>query len=102
MVDLTGKSVLVTGANSGIGLEACVQLTQMGADVTIVARDRSKGEAARAEVETRARNAPGIADRERVRKPAVLLCDMASQPSIRELPASSAGRIRGSTSSSTT
>ena len=85
MVELTGKSVLVTGANSGIGLEACVQLTQMGADVTMVARDRSKGEAARAEVDTRARDALGNADRERVQQPALLLCDMASQSSIRVL-----------------
>jgi len=76
MVDLTGKNILVTGANSGIGLEACVQLARMGADVTMVARDRLKGEAARAEIGRRAQ-----------RTPALLLCDMASQSSIRALAA---------------
>ena len=85
MVDLTGRRVLVTGANSGIGLEACVQLAQMGADVTMVARDRAKAEAARADVETRARRALGASASRQVRPPDVLLCDMASQSSIRAL-----------------
>jgi NAD(P)-dependent dehydrogenase (short-subunit alcohol dehydrogenase family) len=85
MVDLAGKSVLVTGANSGIGLEACVQLARMGAEVTMVARDRAKGEAAREEVDTRARVSLGSGGRDRVHGPALLLCDMASQSSIRAL-----------------
>ena len=87
MVDLTGKSVLVTGASSGIGLEACVQLARMGADLTMIARDRSKGEAARRVVETRARHGLSAADRERVQAPELLLCDMASQSEIRALAA---------------
>jgi NAD(P)-dependent dehydrogenase (short-subunit alcohol dehydrogenase family) len=83
VADLSGKSVLVTGANSGIGLEACVQLARMGADLTMVARDRSKGEAAVRAVEARARRSRG--DAPRVRTPALLLCDMASQSEIRAL-----------------
>ena len=85
MVDLTDRRVLVTGANSGIGLEACVQLAQMGADVTMVGRDRAKAETARADVDTRARRALGPSASQRVRSPEVLLCDMASQSSIRAL-----------------
>jgi retinol dehydrogenase-14 len=85
MVDLTGKSVLVSGGNSGIGLEACVRLAQMGADLTMVARDRSKGEAAVSKVETRARAALNNTDGGRVRQPALLHCDFASQSSIRAL-----------------
>ena len=85
MIDLTGRRVLVTGANSGIGLEACVQLAQMGADVTMVARDPAKAEAARTDVETRARRALGPSGSHRVRPPDVLLCDMALPASIRAL-----------------
>src|SRR6186713_3135754 len=85
MIDLTGRRVLVTGANSGIGLEACVQLAQMGADVTMVARDPAKAEAARTDVETRVRRALGPSGSHRVRPPDVLLCDMALPASIRAL-----------------
>jgi retinol dehydrogenase 14 len=85
MVDLTGKSVLVTGANSGIGLEACVQLARMGAELTMVARDRTKGEAARREVEDRAGGDLTGTERTRVRPPSLLLCDMASQSDIHAL-----------------
>jgi NAD(P)-dependent dehydrogenase (short-subunit alcohol dehydrogenase family) len=75
MVDLTNKTVLVTGATSGIGLEACVKLARMGADLVMVARDRARGEAAVADVERR-----GGAGR-----PSLMLCDFASQKSIRAL-----------------
>jgi retinol dehydrogenase 14 len=85
VVDLTGRRVLVTGANSGIGLEACVRFAQMGAHVSMVARDRAKAEAARADVVARARRALGASASHRVRTPEVLICDMASQSSIRAL-----------------
>ena len=83
--DLAGKSVLVTGASSGIGLEACVQLAAMGADVTMVARDRAKGESVRADVQKRAGDALQKTVGGRVQPPTLLLCDFASQPSIRAL-----------------
>ena len=51
--DLSGQVILITGANSGIGKEAAVQLAAMGATVVITARDRGKGEAALAEVQRR-------------------------------------------------
>ena len=44
--DLTGRTVIVTGANSGIGFEAARELAGHGADVTLAVRDTAKGEAA--------------------------------------------------------
>ena len=41
---------LVTGANRGIGFEVCRQLAQRGHTVMLGARDRSKGEAAAADL----------------------------------------------------
>jgi NAD(P)-dependent dehydrogenase (short-subunit alcohol dehydrogenase family) len=44
--DLTGKRAVVTGANSGLGLELTRRLAKAGAAVTLAVRDRAKGEAA--------------------------------------------------------
>lgn len=49
--NIAGKRVLVTGANSGIGLATATELARRGANVTITARDRAKGEAAAASIE---------------------------------------------------
>ncbi len=51
--DLTGKVIVVTGANAGIGKETAVALAAMGATVVMTARTRSKGEEALAEVRRR-------------------------------------------------
>ena len=77
MTNLTGKTALVTGANSGIGLEASVVLAKQGATLVMVSRDAKKGEAAVAEVKTRSGS----------QNVSLLLCDFSSQASIRALAA---------------
>jgi NAD(P)-dependent dehydrogenase (short-subunit alcohol dehydrogenase family) len=42
--NMTGKTVLITGATNGIGKIAAIELARMGASVCIVARNRSKGQ----------------------------------------------------------
>ena len=51
--DMTGKVVLITGGNAGIGKETAVELAVMGAQVTITARDPARGAAALAEIRGR-------------------------------------------------
>jgi NAD(P)-dependent dehydrogenase (short-subunit alcohol dehydrogenase family) len=48
-----GKTVVVTGGNSGIGLETAAELAAMGARVLLTARDADKGRAAAAAVSQR-------------------------------------------------
>src|SRR5262249_45010034 len=74
---MQGKIVLVTGASSGIGLEACVKLARLGAEVVMVARNAAKGEAALSDVRARSGSS----------KVSLLCCDFALQSSIRKLAA---------------
>ena len=71
-VNLVGKHIVVTGANSGIGYATALELAQLGAKVTLVCRNQERGQAA---VE-RIRSASSTADIE------LMLCDMAAQRSI--------------------
>jgi NAD(P)-dependent dehydrogenase (short-subunit alcohol dehydrogenase family) len=48
--DLTGETVVVTGANSGVGYEATRAFTQRGATVVMACRNRERGERARREL----------------------------------------------------
>ncbi|HEX3679289.1 MAG TPA: SDR family oxidoreductase [Galbitalea sp.] len=50
--DLGGKRAVITGANSGLGLELTRRLAKAGAAVTLAVRDRTKGEAAIAQLTT--------------------------------------------------
>lgn len=51
--DLNGRTIVITGGNSGIGKEAAVALVGMGAHVVVAARNQTKGEAAVAEITSR-------------------------------------------------
>ena len=73
--DIRGKTVLVTGATSGIGLEAARSIAQQGAKVVLVGRD--PGKTARCLEEVR-RSAPGA-------EVTSLLCDFSRQADVRRL-----------------
>jgi len=73
--DMHGKVCLITGSNAGIGKATALGLAQMGATIVMVSRDKTRGEAARAEVIARSGN-------ERVD---LLLADLSAQSSIRQL-----------------
>lgn len=76
--DIRGKNVLVTGATSGIGLEASVELARRGARVVLVGRDPGRTEAALKEVKARSGSA----------EVSSLLCDFSSQADVRRLAGS--------------
>ncbi len=44
--DQTGKTAVVTGANSGIGFHTALELARAGARVVVAVRDEVKGKAA--------------------------------------------------------
>src|SRR5258708_12308545 len=69
------KVVMVTGANAGMGREISHALAGMGANVVMVCRDRTRGEASRAAVESASGN----------REVELLVADLSSQKSIRQL-----------------
>jgi NAD(P)-dependent dehydrogenase (short-subunit alcohol dehydrogenase family) len=48
--DLTGRTVVITGAATGIGVETARALAAAGAEVTIAVRNRQAGETAAAEI----------------------------------------------------
>jgi NAD(P)-dependent dehydrogenase (short-subunit alcohol dehydrogenase family) len=54
--NMQGKTVIITGANSGIGLATAVALAGAGARTVLTARDQSRGEAAVREVSERSGN----------------------------------------------
>ncbi len=65
--------MLITGGNTGLGLETAVALAAMGASVTITSRDAARGEAARREI--RDRSGSDLVE--------VMALDLASTASIR-------------------
>jgi NAD(P)-dependent dehydrogenase (short-subunit alcohol dehydrogenase family) len=54
MATAAGKTIVITGATSGIGFETAGQLARQGARLVLVGRDRAKGEAAVASLRRRA------------------------------------------------
>jgi len=77
MTDLSHRTVLVTGASSGIGLAASERLAALGADLVLVARDPARLEAAAAAVRSHSRSGTVTA----------LPCDLSSQAAVRALSA---------------
>jgi len=52
LVDQTGKTFVVTGANSGIGFEACKHLVGANANIVMLCRNPEKANAAAAKLQT--------------------------------------------------
>jgi NAD(P)-dependent dehydrogenase (short-subunit alcohol dehydrogenase family) len=73
---MDGKTVLITGGNSGIGKETAVGLAKLGANVVFTSRDEAKGAAAAADIGARAG-----------RDVAWMTLDLASMASIRRFAA---------------
>jgi NAD(P)-dependent dehydrogenase (short-subunit alcohol dehydrogenase family) len=80
--DLTGRTAVVTGANSGVGLHTSLELARRGAYVVLACRDAGRGEQAVAEVR---RQAPAA-------EVELGLLDLASLASVRTF----AGQLLGS------
>ncbi|WP_053377405.1 SDR family oxidoreductase [Paenibacillus sp. FJAT-27812] len=74
---MTGKIVMVTGANSGMGLATTVELAKQGAHVVMVCRSRERGELALEQ----ARKQSGS------KELALMTCDLGSLASIRSFTA---------------
>ncbi|SEP97396.1 oxidoreductase [Microlunatus flavus] len=60
--DLTGLRAVVTGANSGLGLQTALQLARHGAWTTLACRSEERGRAAVEQVRSQLGDGPGTAD----------------------------------------
>ena len=76
-ISMKGKTVIITGASSGIGLEASLGLAKLGARVVMVARDKKRGADAVSYVKSTGGN----------KAIDLLLCDMSSLKNVRKLAA---------------
>ena len=76
MADMHGKTVLITGANQGIGKASAVALGQMGASLVLVCRNEEKARAAIKDIE-----AAGAKNVE------LIVADLASQAEVRRVAA---------------
>jgi NAD(P)-dependent dehydrogenase (short-subunit alcohol dehydrogenase family) len=73
--DQTGRRAFITGANSGVGYYAVLELARKGAHVLLACRDRTRGEAAVARLSAAV---PGCSVE-------LVLLDLASLASVREI-----------------
>ena len=74
MPDLTGKVIIVTGANSGIGFEAAKAFARKGANTILACRSMDKAQAALAEIQAEIPDAQAE----------IMRLDLASQASIHQ------------------
>ena len=74
IADQTGKRIVITGANSGIGYYAALEFARKGAEIVLACRDERRGEQALAAL---AADSPGV-------KAELALVDLASLSSVRE------------------
>jgi len=74
-IDMNGKVVMITGANSGIGKETAIELAKMGANIVMVCRSRERGEKALEKIKE-------MANSEKIE---LLIADLADQSSIRKM-----------------
>ncbi len=74
LADLRGKSCMITGASSGLGRITALELARMGAALTLVCRDRLRGEKVIAEIRRQTGNQAKL-----------MLADLSVQQSIRTL-----------------
>jgi NAD(P)-dependent dehydrogenase (short-subunit alcohol dehydrogenase family) len=79
---MQGKTIAITGSNSGIGLRTAIGLARAGHQVIMLCRHPQRGEAARQQVIAESGN--NHVD--------LILADMSSQQSIRQAAATLAGR----------
>jgi retinol dehydrogenase-12/retinol dehydrogenase-13 len=82
---MRGKTVVITGGNTGIGKETAVGLARQGARVIITSRDPTRGEAAVADIAT-------ASGSENVQQ---LALDLASIASIRQFAEALSGHVEG-------
>ncbi len=80
---LDGRSILLTGASSGIGAAACERFASAGAHVHMLVRNRERGEERRAE----------IADRTGSDSIHLEVCDVSSLASVRTFAAGFTARV---------
>ena len=77
MPDLTGKVIIVTGANSGIGFEAAKEFARKGAQTILACRSLDKAQAAQDEIQAEIPGAPAE----------IMQLDLASLDSVRQFAA---------------
>ncbi len=73
--NMTGKTVLITGATNGIGKIAALELARMGASVALVARNQAKGQAVLDEIKRVTNNS----------KLELFIADLSSMADVRQL-----------------